>query len=415
MKTIEIECKTFINRMNDGYFAMRYLPFRFTGNIYRGCTHGCVYCYAACTHHYMKASPNDFSKIVFVKINSPEIFEKELRKYNDVKKKKSVIIIGNISDVYQPIEIKYRLTRKMLKLCLEYHFPCFIETKSSLILEDLDIIEELADKDLIGIGMTVTSYDNEFTKLVEPFIPKLKYIHCEIIQKERILTLKKLSSIGVDTYLHITPYFPEITDRDIEKIISDASDANVGNVIMAPLELSSYIWDCFSKSLMKNDRFANLSPIYEELYFEKGRKLGGRISTSDSEHYSLEKKVSSLCKKYDIGYWAFTNPQFNTAKISGAYKLRYPILIDYWNLAKEMKEITYKDAVELANNFPIDNRYLKTLREYWIKGKLFEGIYGIKKIDTGDEPYYIYNEKNQMSDNVLKHNSLLNLQRREKK
>lgn len=377
--------------MNDGYFAMRYLPFRLTGNIYRGCTHGCVYCYAACTHYYMKASPNEFPGKIFVKINSPEIFEKELRKYNNTKKK-SVIIIGNISDVYQPIEMKYRLTRKMLELCLKYNFPCFIETKSQLILEDLGIIKELADKELIGVGMTVTSYDNEFTKLVEPFVPKHRYIHSEIIQKERILTLKKLSSIGVDTYLHITPYFPEITDRDIEEVIADASDANVGNVIMAPLELSSYIWNRFSESL-KNGKFADLIPIYEELYFENGRKLGGRISTSEDEHYSLEKKVSSLCKTYGVGYWAFTNPQFNTAKISGAYKLRYPILLDYWNLARENGKITHKDALELAKKFPIDRKYIHTLREYWMNGDLFEGIHGIKKVDTKGEPYYIYDEE----------------------
>jgi len=354
MKTIEIKCKSFISRMNDGYFAMRYLPFRLTGNIYRGCTHGCVYCYAACTHYYMKSSPNEFSAKIFVKINSPEVFEKELKNIT-MERKKSVIIIGNISDVYQPIEMKYRLTRKMLELCLKYDFPCFIETKSQLILEDLDIIERLADRELIGIGMTVTSYDDEFTQLVEPFVPKHKYVHAENIQKERILTLKRLSSIGVDTYLHITPYFPKVTDRDIEKIIADASDANVGNVIMAPLELSGYIWNRFSNRL-KNEKFADLIPIYEDLYFDKGRKLGGRISTSESEHYSLEKKVSSLCKKYRIGYWAFTNPQFNTAKISGAYKLRYPILLDYWNLAKENGKITYEDALELAKDFPVDKK-----------------------------------------------------------
>jgi DNA repair photolyase len=340
----------------------------------------------------MKASPNDFSKNVFVKINSPEIFEKELRKYNGLKEKKSVIIIGNISDVYQPIEMKYRLTRKMLKLCLKYHFPCFIETKSPLILEDLDIIAELANKNLIGIGMTVTSYDNDFTKLVEPFIGKHKLLHSEIYQKERILALKKLSSIGVDTYLHITPYFPGITDRDIEKILSDASDANVGNVIMAPLELSGYIWSRLSKILIKNDKFANLIPTYKELYFEKGRRLGARISTSENHHYSLEKKVSSLCKKFGIGYWAFTNPQFNTARISGAYRLRYPILLDYWNLAKKKGEIRYRDATELANSFPVVKKFLKTFREYWMDGKLFEGIYSIKRINAGDEPYYIYDK-----------------------
>ncbi len=390
MKTVEMNCKSFISRMNDGYFAMRYLPFRLTGNIYRGCTHGCIYCYAACTHYYMGASPNDFSKNIFVKINSPEVFQKELKKYNGAKK--SVIVIGNISDVYQPIEMKYRLTRKILKLCLKYQFPCFIETKSPLVLEDLDVIEDLASQNLIGIGMTVTSYDNEFTKLVEPFVPRHKLVHSNVYQKERISSLKILSSIGVDTYLHITPYFPEVTDKDIEKIISDSSDAKIGNVIMAPLELSPYIWNRLSNILMKNEKFKNLISVYEDIYFNKGRRLGARITTSEEHHYYLEKKVSSLCKKYNIGYWAFTNPQFNTAKISGAYRLRYPILVDYWNWVKQNKEIRFKDAIELANNFPIDNKYIKTLREYWITGKLFEGVYGIKKIETENEPYYIYKE-----------------------
>lgn len=183
---------------------------------------------------------------------------------------------------------------------LEIWFPCFIETKSQLILKDLDIIEELAEKDIIGIGITVTSYDDKFTKLVEPFVPKRKYVHSETIQKERILTLKKLSSIAVDTYLHIIPHFPEITDRDMGKIISDASDANLGNVIMTPLELSGYIWNRFSKVLKKDDKFTKFIPTYEELYFERGRKLGGRISTPEDHHYSLEKKVSSLCKNMEL-------------------------------------------------------------------------------------------------------------------
>lgn len=73
--------------------------------------------------------------------------------------------------------------------------------------------------------------------------------------------------------------------------------------------------------------------------------------------------------------------------------MRYPILLDYWNLAKENKKITYKDALELANNFPIDKKYIKTLREYWMNGKLFERIHGIKKIDTKGEPYYVYDEE----------------------
>ncbi len=388
MKIVEINAKTIISRMNDGFFAMRYLPFRLTANIYRGCTHGCVYCYAACTHYYMRSSPNLFSKEIYVKKNAAEIFEKEVIKYKQ-KKKKSVIVIGNISDTYQPIEMKYRLTRKLLEICYEHDFPCFIETKSPLILNDIDIIEKLSKKGLIGVGMTVTSYDNDFTRLVEPFVSRSKVVRSQIRPKERILTLKKLSEIGIDTYLHITPYFPYITDKDIEIIIRDAAKAGVGNVIMAPLELSGFIWNRFKEVLENSEKYSYLIPLYEKMYFVNGRKLGARITTSEADHYMLEKKVSELCKKYAIGYWAFTNPQFNTATISGAYKLRYPILLDYWKLARENGKLRLEDVLQFAARFPVDRKYLSTLKEYFLSGKLFEGVYGIRKTVENGEVVYV--------------------------
>ncbi len=238
MGIVEIHAKSLISRMKDGFFAVRYLPFRLTVNVYRGCTHGCVYCYAARTHYYIHSTPDLFSKEIYVKKNAPEIFEREIVKYES---RKSVIVVGNISDTYQPVELRYRLTRKLLEICYRHDFPCFIETKSSLILRDIDILEEMADRELIGVGMTVTSYDDDFTKLVEPFVPRMGPTHSQSGQKGRIAVLGKLAEVGVDTYLHVTPYFPHVTDASIEDIIRDAAEAGVGNVIMAPLELSKFI------------------------------------------------------------------------------------------------------------------------------------------------------------------------------
>ncbi|MDI3497157.1 radical SAM protein [Archaeoglobus sp.] len=388
MKIVETRAKSIISRMRDGFFSMRYLPFRLTANIYRGCSHGCVYCYAACTHYYMRSSPNLFSKEIYVKKNAPEIFEKEMAKY-DQRKRKSVIVIGNISDTYQPVETNYRLTRKLLEICYKHDFPCFIETKSPLILNDIDIIEKLAERELIGVGMTVTSYDNEFTRLVEPLVPRSKFVRSPIRQKERILTLQRLSEIGVDTYLHITPYFPFVTDEDVERIIRDAAEAGVGNVIMAPLEISGFIWNRLKKVFKSSERYSSLIPLYEKRYFESGRKLGARITTSEKEHYKLEKKVSELCKKYGIGYWAFNNPQFNTAVISGAYRLRYPILLDYWKLTHEKGRLRLKDALQFAMNFPVDKKYLSALQEYFLNGELFKGVYGVRKIVENCEVVYV--------------------------
>jgi hypothetical protein len=103
----------------------------------------------------------------------------------------------------------------------------------------------------------------------------------------------------------------------------------------------------------------------------------------------LEKKVSELCQKYGIGYWAFTNPQFNTTMISGVYKWRYPILLDYWKLTRENGELTLREALQFASSFPVDREYLSVLKEYFLNGKLFEGVYGIKKEIKNSDVVYI--------------------------
>lgn len=387
MKITEIKCKSFINRMNDAFFAMRYLPFRYTSNPYRGCSHGCIYCYAVRTHYYLKSSPDAFSQDIYAKINCAEVLDKELQRF-EKRERKSTLIIGNVSDAYQPIEMKYHLTRQILNTCLKYHYPCFIETKSPLILEDIDLLEKLGKQGLIGVGMTVTSYDEEFTRLMEPYVPRKKYFDSyNPIGHLRILTLNKMSSVGVDTYLHITPYFPFITEKDLEQIVRDASDAKVRSIIMAPLELTHSIRDRFITAL-RNTHYAYLIPLYDNLYFKKGRKLGGRITTSEQEHFKAEQKVSELCEKYNVQYWPFTNLQFNFARTTGIYKWGYPILIDYYDLIQKNGKISLIDAIALAKNFSVDDRYLTALRKYWINGELFKGIYGIKRILEDGEIIY---------------------------
>ena len=120
--------------------------------------------------------------------------------------------------------------------------------------------------------------------------------------------------------------------------------------------------------------------------------LGQPSTYRKLEHYALEEKVSALCQKYNIGYWAFTNPQFNTAIISGAYKYRYPILLDFWNLAQEKGRLTLEDALELARSFPIDTKYLSKLQSYFLSGELFKGIYGVRRVQQAEQIVYLASE-----------------------
>lgn len=393
MTITETNCKSFLNRMTDGFFAIRYLPFRYTCNPYRGCSHGCVYCYAVRSHYYLKSTPEAFAKDIYVKVNCAEVLDRELHRIAR-RGKRSVLIIGNISDAYQPIERKYRLTRQILEICLKHRYPCFIETKSPLILEDIDLLERLGGHHLVGVGMTVTSYDDQFTRLMEPGVPRTKLVGSyKCLGHLRMLTLQKLASVGVDTYLHITPYFPLITDRDLEQIVGDAAEANVSAIIMAPLELTNFIRDRVVKRL-NNTSYAYLIPQYDNLYLEKGRRLGGRITTSEQEHFKAECQLSELCRRSDVRYWAFTNLQFNSfTRTAGIYRWGYPILLDYYASLRRNGEISLSDAIALANKFSIDDRYLAALRKRWISGDLFKGIYGITRITRDGEVVYAASDK----------------------
>lgn len=387
MGVTRIMCKSFMNRMHDGFFAMRYLPFRYTANPYRGCSHGCIYCFATRSHYYLGSTPDAFSTNLYVKVNCAELLGEELRKLRK-SGKKSLLVIGNISDAYQPIETKYRVTRQVLRACLEYDYPCFVETKSTLILDDVDLIGELGQRGLIGVGTTVTSYDEGFVKLMEPHVPRTKYPdHFDSVGRSRILILKKLRSVGADTYLHITPYFPYVTEKDLEWIVRDASDAKVRSIIMAPLELTQYIWSRLIATLA-NTQYARLIPLYKNLYMDNGRRLGGRITTSEEQHFEAERTLSQLCRKHGVQYWAFTNPQFNTAKIGGIYRYGYPVLLSYYELAKRKGEISLADASALAKDFSVDNTYLSALQKYWVNGRLFEGVSGVRRISRDNKVAY---------------------------
>ena len=387
MKIVEVRAKSIVNRVCDTFFPMRYLPFRLTINLYRGCSHGCIYCYAWRTHRYLGLKPDDFYKVIYVKVNAPQLFKKEITRMSQ-RSRKSIIVIGNVTDTYQPIDVRYKLTRKILEICYEHEWPCFIETKSPLILRDNNIISKLAECGLIGVGVTITSHDDDFMRLMEPFVPKVKGL--STVYESRMFILKNLSDIGVETYLHITPYFPYITDACIDDIILDAAESGVKCVIAAPLELNNNIWRRI-KTKLAGTRYSKLIPLYEELYLEKGIKMGSRITITSEYWYETERRVAELCGNNGLEYWAFTNPHLNTASLSGIYRFRYPIMLDFWNILQERGVLTLNDAIRIASNFPVDKRYIKSLVRFFNSGELFKGIPGVRLYTRNESVIYAIN------------------------
>jgi DNA repair photolyase len=169
-------------------------------NPYVGCFHGCRYCYATCMKRFT-GHAEAWGSFVDVKVNSPEVLQRQLP-----GKAMGRVMISSVTDAYQPIEAKYKLTRKCLEVLLQHQFPVDILTKSPLVLRDLDLIKEFKD---IEVGVTVTTNDEKIRKVFEPKAPSIT---------ARINTLKKLHNNGINTYAFIGPVLPMNPEALLEKI-----------------------------------------------------------------------------------------------------------------------------------------------------------------------------------------------------
>lgn len=202
------------------------LPFDRSINAYRGCEHGCVYCYARPSHAYHDLSPGlDFESRLFAKPNAASLLRKTLAKTGY---KPKPIAIGTNTDPYQPIERTYRITRAILQLCLETRHPIVITTKSARILEDIDQLTELAKLGLTGVALSVTTLDPKLAGILEPRASA---------PAKRLDAVRKLADAGIYAHVNIAPIIPAITDHEIEAIVEAASRHGASSVSWIPIRL----------------------------------------------------------------------------------------------------------------------------------------------------------------------------------
>lgn len=181
-------------------------------NPYRGCEHGCVYCYARPSHAWHDLSPGlDFETRLFAKPNAAELLRKTLAKPGY---KVAPIAMGTNTDPYQPIEARYRITRSVLEVCLETGHPVTITTKSARVVRDLDLLAELARRNLTAVSISVTSLDPGLSGLLEPRASS---------PAKRLDALEKLAAAGVPAHVSVAPVIPSITDEFIEAILAAAA------------------------------------------------------------------------------------------------------------------------------------------------------------------------------------------------
>ncbi|MXO66050.1 PA0069 family radical SAM protein [Altericroceibacterium endophyticum] len=195
-------------------------------NAYRGCEHGCIYCFARPSHAYHDLSPGlDFETKLFAKPKAAEILRNTFAK---AQYQPRPIAMGTNTDPYQPIERTYRITRQILETCLDARHPVTITTKSDRVLRDLDLLSELAARKLTAVAISVTSLDPKLSGLLEPRAAS---------PAKRLAALGKLAEAGIPTHCSIAPVIPSITDEFMEAIIRQAGVMGVKSAGWIPVRL----------------------------------------------------------------------------------------------------------------------------------------------------------------------------------
>jgi DNA repair photolyase len=214
------------------------VPFDRSINAYRGCEHGCVYCFARPTHAYHDLSPGlDFETKLFAKPEAAALLRKALAKRGYSPRP---IALGTNTDPYQPIERDWRITRQILEVCLEAHHPVTITTKSDRVLDDADLLAELAREKLVAVSISVTSLDPVLSAKLGP--------RCAAPAK-RLAALGKLAELGVPVHCSISPIIPAITDTFLESIIARLGEIGVRSANWIPLRLPHEVAPLFREWL----------------------------------------------------------------------------------------------------------------------------------------------------------------------
>ncbi|MCC6303045.1 MAG: PA0069 family radical SAM protein [Gammaproteobacteria bacterium] len=205
-------------------------------NPYRGCEHGCVYCFARPTHAYLDLSPGlDFESRLFYKPDAPDLLRRELAA---PRYECAPIAVGIITDAYQPVERRLGLTRRILEVLLEARHPFTIVTKSALIERDLDLLAEAARRNLVGVAVSVTTLRRDLARRMEPRAAA---------PQRRLETIRALSAAGVPVTVLAAPLIPVLTDTELEDILGQARAAGAGAagyvLLRLPLELKEMFRD----------------------------------------------------------------------------------------------------------------------------------------------------------------------------
>ena len=265
LKIKEIQCKSALSEcgFSAGSFCI---------NPYVGCGHACQYCYARFMKRFVGHN-EPWGSFVDVKINIADVLEKQIK---SPKYQNKIIYIGTVTDPYQPLERKYKLTRKTLEVLVKYQNPIEILTKSNLVLRDIDLLKKFKN---LEVNFTINTLDEKWRKLVEPYSSSIK---------ERLDAAKKLSKEGIKTIAMMGPYWPFFTEP--EKLFKEFKQAGISYLFTESFNMTGGNWSGVDKVLKKY--YPELLPKMREIMLNK--------NNFDKFYSEVEKKVRYLSKKYKL-------------------------------------------------------------------------------------------------------------------
>ncbi|MCG3119485.1 MAG: hypothetical protein ALAOOOJD_01894 [bacterium] len=269
------------------------IPFTHGLNPYRGCEHGCVYCYARPTHEYYGLSSGlDFETKIVVKLEAPKLLDETFR---DPKWQPQVIALSGNTDCYQLAERKLQITRRCLEVFLQYRNPVGMITKNALVVRDLDILQQLAAYDLVAVSVSITTLDNQLCRRLEPRTSA---------PEKRLEAIEKLAAAGIPTGVNVAPLIPGLTDHELPAILAAAAARGASGAGFIMLRLPHAVKELFSTWLQQHypDRVKKVLHAIQEMRggHLNDPRFGSRFRGDGERVEAIQQLFDMTCKKLGL-------------------------------------------------------------------------------------------------------------------
>ncbi|MBT8231053.1 MAG: PA0069 family radical SAM protein [Bacteroidia bacterium] len=306
-KVIETKAKSIINKV-----LSKDVPMAYSMNPYQGCEHGCIYCYARNTHNYWGYSSGlDFESKIIVKTNAADLLRTKLKSKNW---EASPIMVSGNTDCYQPVEKTYTITRKILKVMLDFKHPIGLITKNNLILRDLDIIKKLAKDNLISVAISINTLDDKLRQKLEPRASSIS---------QRLKLIKTLVDNGISVTALAAPIIPGLNESEIIPLVKKLSELGVSKIGHIVVRLNGDIAELFEDWLIRH------YPQRADKVLNKIKSLhGGKLNDSRiGDRMSGEGNIAEIIhQQFKLAQHKYLNEKSFSYNLDLYHKIKNPQL-----------------------------------------------------------------------------------------